>query len=409
MKTVWIIDHHAMPLELGFMVRQYQFGRHLARRGYDVTVFASSAIHNTGVNVISDSRPMLVEIYDNVPFAFVRTRDYSGNGKDRIIGMFEYALRLFVVTKKSHFQKPEVIYASSPHPLAWLVGYMIARRYKAKFVAETRDLWPETFVAMGRMRRSSVPARLLYRLERFIYEKADKLVFTMPGGIDYAKRLGIDTSKVAYINNGVDIAEFEQSKENYIFRDADLENPDTFKVVYAGSMGQANALQYVLEAAEITQSRGIDKIKFLLFGDGYQLGELRDYAESKGLTNIVFKGRIEKKYIPSILSKADLNVFTGGHIPSIHKYGLSLNKMFEYFASGKPTISNIECSYDILEKYDCGMTVRGGSAEALADGILDFYYMPTDSYDHFCRNALFAAKEFDFCVLVDKLEQVLLE
>ena len=55
------------------------------------------------------------------------------------------------------------------------------------------------------------------------------------------------------------------------------------------------------------------------------------------------------------------------------------------------------------------MTVKGGSAEALAEGILKFYNMPKKEYDTYCKNALRAAQDFDFKVLTDKLEQAILE
>jgi len=161
-----------------------------------------------------------------------------------------------------------------------------------------------------------------------------------------------------------------------------------------------------VKAAEIIQDRGIEDIKFLLFGDGYHRAELEKHVEDKRVTNVVFKGKVEKKYIPSILSKSSLNVFTGQHI-YLYKYGLSPNKMFEYFASGKPIVSNVECEYDLLESYQCGITVKGGSAEALADGILAFYCMSKSDYDIYCHNALNAAKDFDFQVLTDKLEEAL--
>ena len=145
-----------------------------------------------------------------------------------------------------------------------------------------------------------------------------------------------------------------------------------------------------------------------MFGDGYQKKELEKYVENNNINNVIFKGKVEKKYIPNILSKSNLNVFTGKHI-YLYKYGLSLNKMFEYYASGKPTLSNIECGYDMLEKYNCGMTVKGGSPKALAEGILKFYNMPKEEYDMYCENALEAAQDFDFKILTDKLEKVILE
>lgn len=404
MKNIWILNHYA-SCSSG---RHYKLGFNLSKRGYSVKLFAASTHHGSGKNRITNSKEYIVDETGDLPCIFVRTRDYSGNSRARVGNMIDYAWRIMSVSKSFDTEKPDVIYASSVHPLTWLSGYFLAKRYNAKFIAETRDLWPETLVAMGRIEKKSVPARILYSLEKFIYTKADRLIFTMPGGRDYVKSLGIDTSKVAYINNGVDLEEFYYNQREHVFRDKDLDQPNTFKVVYAGSMGQANALNYLVEAAEIIQRRGIHDIMFILFGDGYQRVELQAFTEEKGLTNVQFKGSIEKKLIPSVLSRADLNVFTGQHI-SLYNYGLSLNKMFEYFASGKPTISNIECGYDLLEEYRCGVTVRGGSAEALADGILDFYHMRTDDYNRFCDNALVAAQAFDFSVLTDRLEKVMLD
>jgi glycosyltransferase involved in cell wall biosynthesis len=403
-KTVWILNHYAT---LGHG-RHYKLAYYLARRGHLVTIFAASTVHGTERNLIIGKAPYTLEEDGPVPSILIRARDYSGNGWDRIGNMVDYALRVVSVSKKLRVVKPDVVIASSVHPLTWLSGYIIARRYNAKFIAETRDLWPQTLIDMGRLRENSIVAKVLYWFERFIYTKADKLIFTMPGGKDYVASLGLDTSKVAYINNGVDLEEFHQNKVTHVLPDADLDRTDVFKVVYTGSMGQANALHYVVEAAEILQRRGFSKILFLLYGDGYQKMKLEELARSKGLTNIRFRGRVEKRFVPSILSRSDLNIFTGQHIP-LYKYGLSLNKMFEYFATGKPTISNIECGYDLLDKYQCGITVQGGCPEALADGIIKFYNMPPEDYAHFCQQASMAAQDFDFKVLAEKLEQLILE
>lgn len=404
MKNVWILNHYAS--ESGG--RHYKFAENLIKRGYKVKVFAASTRHNTNINRITDSSKYLYKVYNSIPFIFIKACDYNGNGKKRIKNMIDYETGLISVSKKFDDEKPDIIYASSVHPLTWLAGYKLAKRYNAKFIAETRDLWPETLIAMGKISKNSIPAKILYKLERFIYKKADKLIFTMAGGKDYVESIGLDTSKVRYINNGVDLEEYNQNKITYIFDDRDLDNNSIFKVLYTGSMGIANSLNYIIEAAKIIQNKGYKDIRFILFGDGYQKKDLEEYVKSNNITNVIFKGKVEKKYISNILSKSGLNVFTGKHI-YLYKYGLSPNKMFDYFASGKPTLSNIECGYDILDKYNCGMTVKGGSAETLAEGILKFYNMAKEEYDIYCQNALKAAKDFDFKVLTDKLEQVILE
>lgn len=408
MKRIWILNHYATPPELGPLTRHYKFAEGLIKKGYDVKIIAASSMHYTGENLIKDNRKFLVKEYNGVPFIFVKALDYRGNGKKRILNMFQYAVRVLSVFKKVDLPKPDVIYASSAHPLTWLAGYILAKKYNAKFIAETRDLWPETLVAMGRISRNSIPAKILYKLEKFIFRKADRLIFTFPGGKDYVNSIGLDTKKVRYINNGVDLDEFNYNKSTYVLKDTDLDDSKTFKIVYTGSMGLANSLNYLIEAAEIIERKGIKDIKFILYGDGYQKEELQNYVRNNNISNVVFKGRVEKKYVPSILNRSDLNIFTGKNI-YLYKYGLSLNKMFDYFASGKPTLSNVECGYDLLEKYHCGLTVKGGSAEALAEGILKFYNMPKEEYNRYCENALKAAQDFDFKILTDKLERIILE
>lgn len=403
MKSIWIINHYADPPGPGKYTRHYNFAKKLQERGYKVKIFTASTIHTTDINFITNAEKYKEMTIDGVDFVFVKASNYQGNSIKRVKNMLDYFLRVQMVTKS--FEKPDIIYTSAPHSLTWLAAYRIAKRNHAKFVVETRDLWPETFVQMGKMKRNSLVAKILYSIEKFIYKKADNLIFTMPGGKDYVENIGLDSSKVSYINNGIDIEKFNYDKKNYLFHDVDLDNEQSFKVLYTGAMGQANELSYLMKAAKKIQDLGILDIKFILFGDGYQKKELENYAKNNNLKNIVFKGRVDKKYIPNILSKSNLNIFTGKHI-ELYKYGLSLNKMFEYFGSGKPTLSNIATNYDILEKYGSGITVKGDSVEALTEGILTFYNMDKEDYNKYCENSKKAAKEFDFNKLTDTLIHV---
>lgn len=403
-KKIWILNHYG---ELGDG-RHYNFAKNLVKRGYNVKIFAASTIHNSDKNRINDSAKYMVEEMEGVSCIYIKASNYTGNGKARIKNMLDYAIKLLSVSKKFDDENPNIIIASSVHPLTWLSGYVLSKRYNAKFIAETRDLWPETLVAMGQITKNSIPAKILYKLEEFIYKRADKLIFTFPGGKDYVESIGLDNSKVRYINNGIDIEEFNYNKNNNIYVDKDLDAEDVFKILYTGSMGQANELSCLIKAAKKIEDKGIDDIKFILFGDGYQREELEQYIKDNKITNVIFKGKVDKSYIPNILSKSNLNIIMAQHI-DLYKYGLSPNKMFEYFGSVKPTLSNIECGYDMLEEYNCGETVEGGSAEALAEGILKFYNMPKEEYNTYCQNALKAAEDFDFKVLTDKLEKVILE
>lgn len=409
-KNVWILNHYATNTFKDQAGRHYWFAENLIKEGYSPTIFCASTVHNSKENIDTGIQKYVSDKINDIPFVFVKSPDYRGNGKQRIINMLAFYKNLFPAAKEYaiKYGKPDVIIASSVHPLTLVAGIKIAKKFGVPCICEVRDLWPETIVAYGSLKKSSLLAKLLYLGEKWIYKKADKLIFTFPGGKDYVESIGLDSSKVRYINNGVDLDEFNINKHNLNFVDADLDDNKKFKILYTGSMGTANELSYLIQVAEFLGSSGITNIKFILFGDGYQRSELEDYVKNKGMNNVVFKGKVDKKFIPNILSKSNLNVFTGKNI-DLYKYGLSLNKMFDYLASGKPILSNIECGYDILQKYNCGITVKGGSAEELADRILMFYNMPLEEYETYCDNALKAAQDFDFKVLTDKLEKIILE
>lgn len=414
-KKIWIMNHYATNMFFNQGGRHHWFAENLRKKDYTPTIFCANTRHNVHSqgSVEIPSGKYTVKYTNDIPYVFVKTVNYSGNSIQRVKNMLFFYKNLFPSARgyaKDH-GKPDVIIASSVHPLTWLAGYKLAKRYDAKFVAETRDLWPETLVDMNIIKRNSVWAKLLYALEKFIYKKADRLIFTMEGGKEYVKDKGWDKEialdKIYYINNGVDIEEFNKNKQKYLIKDKNLSDESTFKIIYTGSIGEPNMVIAIVEAVEYLKKLGILNIKFLIFGDGIHKEKLLKYSLKNNMDNLIFKGRVDKKYIPFILSKGNLNIIVGKDI-NLYKYGLSPNKIFDYFASGRPVLSNVECGYDLLEKYNCGITVKGDSPKALADGILKFYNMPKEEYNKYCQNALKASEDFDFKTLTDKLEEVIL-
>ena len=408
MKNIWIINHYAAPPQYETRVRNNVMAKYLERKGYNVKIFSASTIHNTNINLIEDKRKLFVEKrYDELDFVHIRTSNYTGNGISRVINMLQFPFRLLRVAKKVD-QKPDVIICDLEAIFSWS-PYLVAKKFKSKFILEVRDLWPESIVVHMNISKRNPIIRMLYRLEKWAYKKSDKLIFSMEGGKDYIVDKGwdkdIDMTKVYHINNGVDIEQFNYNKENYITKDDDLDNKKTFKVMYAGSVRQANHVEQIVDTAEIIMKKVNSDIQFLIYGDGSAREELEEYCLNHNINNIKFKGHLDKEYIPYILSQGQLNIIVGKD-SYLYKYGLSLNKMFDYFASGKPILSNIECGYDLLEKYNCGETVKGGSSESLAEGILRFYNMPKEEYNIYCKNALKAAQDFDFKILTDKLKKV---
>lgn len=404
--NIWLFNHYAVPPSLYPLARPYHFARHLQKKGHKVTIFAASSVHLSDENLITDGRAMKAEKIDGIRYVFLKARNYEGNGLQRILNFFDYTFRLFTQTGK--FNRPDVILATSVHPLTCVAGILLAKKYRCRCVVEIADLWPLTLVEYGAIKEGQPVTRALYALEHWLYKKADAVLFTMYGGKQYIKDQGWDKDvsldKIFYINNGVDLSEYRRQEEEEQYADADLDRKDTFKVMYTGSMGTANAMYDILNAADRLKEKS--DIQFLLFGGGYLEDELKAYCQEKQITNVLFKGKVDKKYIPNILSKGDLNIMTGLS-DRVSEYGLSMNKMFDYMASGKPVISNIRTQFDILEDNQCGITIEAGSAQEMADAVRKFYEMDASRYEAYCIHAAEAVKQYDFKYLTEELEQIL--
>lgn len=397
-----------MPPEYEVRVRNNAMIKYIQRAGHSVKLFSASTIHNTSINLIEDRSKLYIEkSYGDLNFVHIRTSNYSGNGLSRVFNMLQFPFRFFKVAKKLN-DKPDVIICDLGAMLAPL-PYLVAKKYKSKFILEVRDLWPESIIEYKGLSRKNPVVWVMYKLEKWIYKKADKLVFSMEGGKNYIIDKGwdkeINLSKVYHINNGVDLEVFNYNKKNNRINDPDLENIKTFKVVYAGSIRLANNIKKIIDAAQVLKVKGHSDIKFLIYGNGTDKEYLERYCDENNLDNVVFKGLVDKNKIPYILTSCDLNIM---HFEqnNLKKYGASLNKMFEYFASGKPTVSDCEFGYDLINRNKCGVVADNADSEQLAEAIISFYTMSEDEYNIYCQNAIKAAQNFDYKDLTAKLERL---
>ncbi|MBE0600700.1 MAG: glycosyltransferase, partial [Firmicutes bacterium] len=203
-----------------------------------------------------------------------------------------------------------------------------------------------------------------------------------------------------------DLEAFDADRERAAFPDPDLDDPASFKVVYAGAIRQVNDLSILVDTAETLQKRGRSGIRLLLFGDGDQRAALEEDARKRGLTNIVFKGKVPKSAIPYVLSKADVCLLHWKPTP-ISKFGMSMNKQFDYFASGKPVLASAKTAYDLIERYGCGVAQNLTTADAYADAICRLADMEPEALRAYGDRARTAAEAYDFKNLTETLLRVM--
>ena len=410
-KTVWILNHYAGNMYFDKGGRHYNFAKFLKTAGYEPVVFCANSKHFTRGSFFQMEelwKECLAEEI-GVPFLFVAAREYVGNGKQRIFNMIEFFQNAQKCAKEyaATHDKPDVIYASSVHPLTLWAGIRLAKHFGVECVCEVRDLWPESLVAYGMLPRNNPATKALYLGEKWLYKHCDRLIMTWPGGWDYILERGwekaIPKEKVFHIDNGVDLAAFLENAKHPI-EDADLADDTHFKAIYTGSIRKVNNLQLLVDAAKILQAKGNTSVKILVYGDGDEREALTKQAES--LPNIVFKGRVPKTAVPYVLSKGDVSILHNSR-SVLDKYGQSQNKFFEYLASGRPVLMTYSVGHSVCKARHCGVELEDQTPEAVADALEQLAALSKEEYLAYCENALTAAVDYDFASLTKKLIAVL--
>ena len=399
-----------MPPQYESRVQTLKRAQYLLSFGYDVTIIGGSYLHNTDINIIKDNSKYVKADYGEIKFIHIKTRKYIGNGISRFYNMFEFSFRLLFLANK--FERPDVIAQVATVPFGNIL-YYLAKRTRAKYIVDVLDLWPESFLEIGLISKNNPITKISYLAEKWLYKKADKIVFSMEGGKDYIIERGWDSEsggdinlkKVHYINNGVDLDDFDRNKRLYKIEDPDLGNNNIFKVVYLGSVRLANNLQQLIDAASLLKEH--DNIRILIYGDGDERVFLENYCKQNKITNVVFKQRwVEIKYVPYILSKSSLNILNYKK-SQILRFGGSQSKSFQYMASGKPICSNVKMGYCPITENRLGISKEFESAKEYAQAILYFAQMPEKYYKEMCKRSRKVAENYDYKKLAMEFEKLL--
>lgn len=404
---IWIINHYANITYYDEGGRHYCFAKYLKGKGHEPVIFCSNAYHGIKKKYFKYVGRWTEKIQPSikVPYVFVKNKTYSVNGVERIINMVDFYFNIKKAAKEYARLngKPDIIYASSVHPLTLLAGIQLSKFFKVKCVCEVRDLWPESLIAYGIIGKKNIITRALRLLEHYIYRKCDALIFTMEGGYQYIIEQHWDSSvpkdKVYIINNGIDLAEYRDNLENYSVKDVHLDDKHLFKVVYVGSIRKVNNIGLLLDIAKNVDNKSI---VFLIWGSGDELEDLKNKVVKEDIKNVFFKGRVEKKYIPYITSKSNLNIAHNGQ-SSIFKYGISFNKIFDYFAAGIPILCDFESSYNPVITFGAGVEVQSTDPKNVAKEITRIAELDEKTKARFSDGAITAAQYYNYEKLTEEL------
>jgi glycosyltransferase involved in cell wall biosynthesis len=229
----------------------------------------------------------------------------------------------------------DIVLASSPSLFVGLAGYLLSRLRRVPLVLEVRDLWPETAVVMGVLRRPLL-IRLATWLAHFLYRSADRVIALTEGIRDGIINAGIPASKIVFVPNGVDDEPFAELSPERAGRVRERYGwGDRFVAIYVGTLAASDGLPAIVCAAKLLRAHKDVLIVFL--GDGEVKTKLEAMVADHGLANVMFIPSQPKADVPDFIGAADVCLLPVKNHPF---FAMTLhNKLFDYMADARPILA----------------------------------------------------------------------
>lgn len=243
----------------------------------------------------------------------------------------------------------------------------------------------------------------LRMLELWLYRRACRILVLLPLASRYIVPLGISRERIHWLPNGVDLSQYRATDTPNRSRD------DCFTLMYFGGHGQANALDNLLQAMfAIQQNSSNPRIILRLIGDGPLKPALMSHARSIGLANVCFEPSVGKSEIPKLATQADAFVISIPNLPNLYRFGVSPNKLFDYFAAGRPIIIAGEVGNNPVTESNAGFCVPPEKPNELAKAVMQMARTPALERHRMGRNAReYVERNHEFSVLAKRMAEML--
>jgi len=382
------------------------FARDLVKRGHGVEVITGFPNYPGGK--IYDGykqRWSVREMLDGVPVIRVsHFMDHSRSALRRIGSYVSLAVStcvpgIFLI------KKPDVVHVYlGPATLA-LPALILKLFFGVPYVLDVQDLWPESVLGSGMLR-----FRYLGKIIQFwcdlLYCYASKIVVLSPGYKTAIMRRGVPEEKIQVIYNWCDV-----SQESITVDDSTSDAlclSGIFSVMYAGNLGELQALESVVRAAKILLEE-IPEVRFLFVGDGIDSEKLKGIVAEENIDNVRFIPRQPVECIGAILDKADVLLIHLRDDP-LCRIGIP-QKTQAYLAAGKPIIMAVQGdAADLLKRAGAGVTCEPEKPESIADAVRRIYNMTCLERQEMASNGRrFYVNNLSYSLGSRMLEKILIE
>lgn len=241
------------------------------------------------------------------------------------------------------------------------------------------DLWPESLTAAGGINNKYVLGFFKHYVKQE-YRYSDKILISSRSFEKSVLEYGDYKDKIVYFpqwSDGADGALIQPENAPTI--------PDGFKLMFAGSVGEAHGFECTMQAALLTKEH--KDIKWIIVGEGRRLDWVRGFVKENELEETVFTlGRYPSETMPWFFAQADAMLVTLSDDPLFRLYAPA--KISSYMAAGKPIVAVLNGEgAEVIRDADCGWTLPAGDAEGFARLAVELSQLDRAKLEEKGRNA----------------------
>ena len=201
------------------------------------------------------------------------------------------------------------------------------------------------------------------------------MISILPHVDRHIRELGFEGVRYVHVPNGIVVPEGEipPAPEEIAVPVAGLRERGKFLLMYLGGFALANALDDLLDSAKELP----EQIELVLIGGGPLKAEYERRVAEEGLSNVSILPAVRKTEVPAVLALADA-LYIGAKRSPLYRYGVGMNKIFDYMLAKKPILYGIESSNDPVAEAGCGITIPPEDAHAIAAGAAQLAALPEE-------------------------------
>jgi glycosyltransferase involved in cell wall biosynthesis len=238
---------------------------------------------------------------------------------------------------------------------------------------------------------------------RWTYRAASRIVVLSPGFKAKLGERGVPPEKIEVIYNWSDESHGADEPRDEALA-ADLGLAGRFNVVFAGTMGKAQALDAVLVAAGKVAARR-PGIQFVFVGGGIEAERLRRTARERGLSNVAFLPRRPLSEIGRVLRLADVLLV---HLKDDPLFRITIpSKIQSYLFMGRPILAAVlGDAADLVRGAGAGLCCAPEDSDAIAEKAVEFCDMPEARREEMGRSGKeYYLRELSMAVGVGRFEE----